>query len=88
MPQQQAWVVERFGKFHAVLEPGLNLLIPLVDQIRYVHTLKEIVVEIPAQSGITQCARRGVVRRCGGGGRCAGAAAGTTLRCTSTAWYF
>lgn len=53
VPQQEAWVVERFGKFHAVLEPGLSLLIPVIDEIKYVHSLKEIVIEIPSQSGIT-----------------------------------
>ncbi|KJE92798.1 stomatin-like protein 2 [Capsaspora owczarzaki ATCC 30864] len=54
VPQQEAWVVERFGKFHSVLEPGLNLLVPIVDQIRYVHSLKELALDIPSQSAITQ----------------------------------
>ncbi|EGD72891.1 hypothetical protein PTSG_04620 [Salpingoeca rosetta] len=54
VPQQEAWVIERFGKFFKVLDPGLQLLIPLVDEVKYVHSLKEIVVEIPSQSGITQ----------------------------------
>ena len=54
VPQQEAWVVERFGKFHDILEPGLRILYPVVDVIKYVHTLKEIVIEIPSQSGITQ----------------------------------
>lgn len=54
VPQQEAWVVERFGKFHAVLEPGLRLLLPVIDTIKYVHSLKEIVLEVPSQSGITQ----------------------------------
>ena len=42
VPQQQAWVVERFGKFHRILEPGLQLMVPLVDRISYVHSLKEV----------------------------------------------
>lgn len=54
VPQQQAWVVERFGKFHRVLEPGLTILIPFIDSIRYVKTLKEVAVNIPSQSAITQ----------------------------------
>eukprot|EP01147_Barroeca_monosierra_P000460 gene460-3795_t len=54
VPQQEAWVIERFGKFFKVLEPGLQFLIPLVDEVKYVHSLKEIVVEIPSQSAITQ----------------------------------
>eukprot|EP00039_Didymoeca_costata_P010871 m.147706 g.147706 ORF g.147706 m.147706 type:complete len:332 (+) comp14990_c0_seq2:133-1128(+) len=54
VPTQEAWVVERFGKFERVLEPGLRFLIPVIDAIKYVHSLKEIVIEIPSQSGITQ----------------------------------
>lgn len=54
VPQQQAWVVERFGKFHRILEPGLAVLAPVIDQIRYVKTLKEVAVEIPSQAAITQ----------------------------------
>lgn len=53
VPQQEAWVVERFGKFHRLLEPGLNFLIPIVDSIRYVQSLKEIAIDIPQQSAIT-----------------------------------
>ena len=41
MPQQEAWIVERFGKFHRVLDPGLAVLAPFVDTIRHVKTLKE-----------------------------------------------
>lgn len=54
VPQQQAWIVERFGKFHRILEPGLTFLVPFVDQISYVQSLKEQAVEIPSQSAITQ----------------------------------
>jgi hypothetical protein len=54
VPQQHAWVVERFGKFHRILEPGLAILLPFIDQIRYVKTLKEVAVEIPSQAAITQ----------------------------------
>mmetsp|Transcript_13513 Transcript_13513/g.34692 ORF Transcript_13513/g.34692 Transcript_13513/m.34692 type:complete len:354 (-) Transcript_13513:143-1204(-) len=54
VPQQEAWVIERMGRFHSVLEPGLSLLIPVLDAIKYVHTLKEIVIEIPSQAAITQ----------------------------------
>lgn len=54
MPQQESWIVERFGKFNRILEPGLSFLFPLIDKIRYVKTLKEVAVEIPTQSGITQ----------------------------------
>jgi len=53
VPQQEAWVVERMGKFHRTLEPGLNLLIPIIDRIKYVQSLKEITIEIPQQSAIS-----------------------------------
>lgn len=54
VPQQRAWVVERFGKFHEVLTPGLHFLIPLVDRIAYVHSLKEEAIKIPGQTAITR----------------------------------
>jgi len=53
VPQQEAWIVERFGKFQKVLEPGLNFLVPVIDSIRYVQSLKEIAIDIPQQSAIT-----------------------------------
>ena len=54
VPQQFAYVVERLGKFHAVLEPGPNLIIPLMDQVRYVHSLKEVPLDVPEQDCITK----------------------------------
>ncbi|KAL8687963.1 MAG: hypothetical protein Q9218_006005 [Villophora microphyllina] len=53
VPQQTAWVVERMGKFNRILEPGLALLIPFLDRIAYVKSLKEAAMEIPSQSAIT-----------------------------------
>ncbi|KAK9474663.1 uncharacterized protein V1510DRAFT_411616 [Dipodascopsis tothii] len=53
VPQQTAWVVERMGKFHRILEPGLAILIPIIDKIQYVKSLKESAIEIPSQSAIT-----------------------------------
>ncbi|XP_060526645.1 stomatin-like protein 2, mitochondrial [Cylas formicarius] len=53
VPQQEAWIVERMGKFHRILDPGLNLLIPIIDRVKYVQSLKEIAVDIPKQSAIT-----------------------------------
>merc|ERR1711934_374550 len=53
VPQQEAWVVERMGKFNKILEPGVNVLIPLLDKVKYVQSLKEIAIDIPSQSAIT-----------------------------------
>ena len=53
VPQHEAWVVERMGKFHRVLEPGVNVLAPLLDRVKYVQSLKEIAIDIPQQSAIT-----------------------------------
>ncbi|XP_066582310.1 stomatin-like protein 2, mitochondrial [Prorops nasuta] len=53
VPQQEAWVVERMGKFHRILEPGFNLLVPIIDKVKYVQSLKEIAIDVPQQSAIT-----------------------------------
>lgn len=53
VPQQTAWIVERMGKFHRILKPGLAVLLPLLDRIAYVKSLKESAIEIPSQSAIT-----------------------------------
>lgn len=53
VPQQTAWIVERMGKFHRILEPGLAVLIPFLDRISYVRSLKESAIEIPSQNAIT-----------------------------------
>ncbi|KAK5137371.1 hypothetical protein LTR08_008949 [Meristemomyces frigidus] len=53
VPQQTAWIVERMGKFSRILQPGLALLIPIIDRIAYVKSLKENAMEIPSQSAIT-----------------------------------
>ena len=54
VPQQTAWVVERLGKFHAVLNPGLNFIIPFVDRVAYKHSLKEVPLDTPSQVCITK----------------------------------
>lgn len=53
VPQQQAWIVERMGKFNRILDPGLAILIPFLDKIQYVQSLKETAVEVGSQSAIT-----------------------------------
>ncbi len=54
VPQQHAYVVERLGRFHAVLNPGLNLVVPFVDRIAYKHSLKEIAMDVAPQVCITK----------------------------------
>jgi len=54
VPQQHAWVVERLGKYHATLAPGLNIVVPFVDRIAYKHSLKEIPLDVPPQVCITK----------------------------------
>jgi len=54
VPQQQAWVVERLGKFHATLPPGLNVIVPFVDRVAYRHSLKEVPLDVPEQVCITK----------------------------------
>ena len=54
VPQQEAYVVERLGRFHAVLNPGLNFLIPFLDRVAYKHLLKEIPLDVPSQVCITR----------------------------------
>jgi regulator of protease activity HflC (stomatin/prohibitin superfamily) len=54
VPQQNAWVVERLGKYSRTLAPGLSLLIPFVDRVAYKHLLKEIPLDVPSQVCITR----------------------------------
>ncbi len=54
VPQQNSWVVERLGKFHMALTPGLNFLVPFIDRVAYKHSLKEIPLDVPSQICITR----------------------------------
>src|SRR5512142_2968917 len=54
VPQQNAWVVERLGRFHASLAPGLNIVIPFIDRVAYKHLLKEVPLDVPSQICITK----------------------------------
>src|SRR4249919_1781909 len=54
VPQQSAFVVERLGRFHGVIQAGFHVLLPFVDSIRYRHSLKEVAIDIPAQVCITR----------------------------------
>ena len=53
VPQQQAWIVERLGRFQITLKAGLNFIIPFIDSIAYKHSLKEDAFDIPSQTAIT-----------------------------------
>jgi regulator of protease activity HflC (stomatin/prohibitin superfamily) len=54
VPQQNAFVVERLGKFSGVLDAGMHILVPFMDVIRYRHVLKEQAMDIPEQVCITK----------------------------------
>jgi len=54
VPQQNAWVVERLGKFDRSLTPGLKFVIPFVERVAYKHSLKEVPLDVPSQVCITR----------------------------------
>ena len=53
VPQQEAWVMEKLGKFDRVLDPGLNVIIPIIQKVAYKHTLKEQAIDVTAQTAIS-----------------------------------
>ena len=54
VPQQEAWIVERLGRYHCTLEAGFHIIIPIVDSVAYRHTLKEQAIDVPPQRCITR----------------------------------
>ncbi|MEM5317308.1 stomatin-like protein [Paraburkholderia sp. JHI869] len=54
VPQQHAWVLERLGRYHATLTPGLTIVLPFIDRVAYKHVLKEIPLDVPSQVCITR----------------------------------
>ena len=54
VPQQNAWVRERLGKYNGTMTPGLNFLLPFIDRVAYKHSLKEIPMDVPSQVCITR----------------------------------
>ena len=54
VPQQHAWVIERLGKYHGALTPGLNFIFPFIDRVAYQHSLKEVPLDVPSQVCITR----------------------------------
>jgi regulator of protease activity HflC (stomatin/prohibitin superfamily) len=53
VPQGSKWVVQRLGKYHSSLKPGLNIIVPYIDNVSYKVTTKDIVLDIPSQEVIT-----------------------------------
>jgi len=54
VPQKQAFIIERLGKYQRTLTAGLHILIPFIDRVAYKHSLKEMAVDVPPQSCITR----------------------------------
>ena len=54
VPQKQAWIVERLGKYHATLSAGLHILMPFVDRVAYKRDLKEVAIDVPPQQCVTR----------------------------------
>jgi regulator of protease activity HflC (stomatin/prohibitin superfamily) len=54
VPQQKAWVLERLGRFHGVLQPGLNFVVPFFDRVAYRHDLRETPLDVAPQVCITK----------------------------------
>jgi regulator of protease activity HflC (stomatin/prohibitin superfamily) len=54
VPQQNAWVIERLGKYDRTLTPGLKFLVPFIERVAYKHSLKEVPLDVPSQVCITR----------------------------------
>jgi regulator of protease activity HflC (stomatin/prohibitin superfamily) len=54
VPHQEVWIVQRLGRFKRALGPGLNWIIPTIDQVANRHSLKEEAIDVPEQTAITQ----------------------------------
>ena len=54
VPQQNAWVVERLGKYDRTLTPGLKFVVPFIEKVAYKHSLKEVPLDVPSQVCITK----------------------------------
>ncbi len=54
VPQQNAWIIERLGKYNRTLTPGLNFVVPFVDRVSHRHSLSEVPLDVPSQVCITK----------------------------------
>jgi regulator of protease activity HflC (stomatin/prohibitin superfamily) len=54
VPQNEAYIVERLGKYSSTLEAGFHILVPFLDRVAYKHSLKEFAIDVPSQQAITK----------------------------------
>src|SRR3954462_3722238 len=54
VPQQNAWIVERLGRYDRTLTPGLKFVVPFIERVAYKHSLKEVPLDVPSQVCITR----------------------------------
>jgi regulator of protease activity HflC (stomatin/prohibitin superfamily) len=54
VPQRQAFVIERLGKYSRTLSAGFHVLFPFIDRVAYKHSLKEVAIDVPSQMCITK----------------------------------
>ena len=54
VPQKQAWIVERLGKYNSTLSAGLHILLPFIDRVAYKRDLKEMAIDVPPQQCVTR----------------------------------
>jgi len=54
VPQNEAFIVERLGKYSSTIEAGFHVLIPFLDRVAYKHSLKEFAIDVPSQTAITK----------------------------------
>ena len=54
VPQKEAWIVERLGKYSKTLGAGLHLLVPFIDNVSYKQELKECAIDVPPQQCVTK----------------------------------
>ena len=54
VPQGEEWIVERLGKYHGTLKPGLNIVVPYIDKVAYQLVTKDIILDVQEQEVITR----------------------------------
>jgi len=54
VPNRTAFIIERLGKYHATLNAGFHILIPIIDKVAYKQNLKEVAIDVPPQTCVTR----------------------------------